>query len=74
MVCGWQGFPQPRGHTSRAGCGASAQNQPWLHITAGSRSTHLAEVAALGSFYQKVICKEEKWVQGQKSLAVRSFI
>lgn len=66
MECGWQGFPQPEGDASRAGCGASTQSQPWLHIAAGSGSAYLAEVAALGSFYQKVICKE-RWVGVRKA-------
>lgn len=65
MERGWQGFPQPEGNASRAGCGASTQSQPWLHIAAGSGSTYLAEVATLGSFYQKVICKE-RWVGVRK--------
>ena len=46
---------------------SDVQSQPWLRVVAHSQSTYLAEVAALGSFYQRVICKEERWVGIRKA-------
>lgn len=47
--------------------GSDVWGQPWLCVVAHSQSTYLAEVATLGSFYQKVICKEERRVGIRKA-------